>query len=41
MLIATPETIIRPEYNAMKAHGVWDRSSYDKDPFFKDLRKEN
>lgn len=40
MLIATPEPIIRPEYNAMKAHGVWDRSSYDKDPFLKDLRQE-
>ena len=37
---ATPNPIMRLNYNPMKAHGVWDRSSYDKDPFLKDLRKE-
>ncbi len=38
---ATLEPIMGSNYDAMvKAYGVWDRSSYDKDPFLKDLREE-
>ncbi|MGK7899006.1 MAG: hypothetical protein AB4372_36675 [Xenococcus sp. (in: cyanobacteria)] len=39
-LNATSNPIIRPNYNTIEAHGVWDRSSYDKDPSLTNLRKE-
>ena len=36
-LNARSNPIIRPNYDTMKVHGVWDRSSYDKDKFLDNL----